>query len=206
MQKLFTLLAIASCHSTGVSAVESEKDASYEVDSGYALTCADVAIIVDMSSSMDIFLPEVRDRILLFDKRARFALVGAPDAHPDHTNVSLISDFTSLMILRNTLYSPEFGPTGYISEPTLDSISDVMDPNNPLKLSWKSSERIVVIFTDEVPQSFRAPHILPEWIRNTAQLYVFTAPERVEGWEKTLASLTPSVNTFDRPFELELCK
>lgn len=84
----------------------------------------------------------------------RYALVTAPDDDNFISGPHLFRDFTDAAGLAAAV-GLQSGQQGSGAEPTLDAIAALIDITNPLRLSWRSgSKRVVVVFTDEEPQSY----------------------------------------------------
>jgi len=87
----------------------------------------------------------------------RYALVTAPDNDMATWDFRphLYQDLTDTETFANAV-SQQTGWSGSGSEATIDALDDLTQVSNPLQLSWRSNtKKVVVVFTDEEPQSYR---------------------------------------------------
>lgn len=164
-----------------------DNDCDGTVDEGVPLNgTTDIVFVVDCSGSMTTTIAAVRDAVQQFattySSRSdlRWALVTAPDNDQGYKGVHVVTDFTN-PIAFNSYVQQRLGSSGDGAEPTLDAISKLLDQSNPLGLTWfPSSKRVVVLFSDEPPQSWDSIPALTE--RDVQQqigsgqtsVYVFT--------------------------------
>lgn len=123
-------------------------------------TAVDLVLVMDNSASMLPYIYNLQQATngwtVKYSSRPqiRFALVTAPDN--DSTwgeKVRLFQDFTDPTTFNHALSLQ--GDQGSGDEPTLDSLVLLGDSTNPLGLHWHpGSNKIVVMFSDEDPQSY----------------------------------------------------
>lgn len=121
----------------------------------------DIVMIFDNSGSMGTVVDNLRIALQGFsqsytnDTTLRWALVTAPDndivkySNRPHLflNFSTATDFYNAVALQ--------GSNGSGDEPTLDALYEICQPNNVLGLNWSpNAKRNIIIFTDELPQSY----------------------------------------------------
>lgn len=129
------------------------------VDSG--THAVDLVIVMDNSGSMGPYQASVQMATANWTNKygmrpeIRFALVTASDS--DYATwgdkVRMFQDFTNPTTFNSALALQSI--TGSGNEPTLDALMLLADSQNPLQLSWRSSAtKVVVMFSDEAPQSY----------------------------------------------------
>ncbi len=85
-----------------------------------------------------------------------------------------------------------FEPSGSGNEATLDAIHFIVIPQNPFALKWTAgAQRVVIVFSDEEPQSYIQPvltsaQVSSEIIQYQARTYVLTSPEFVTSWSAAM--------------------
>lgn len=123
----------------------------------------DIVFVIDNSGSMGTTIAAVKAAANGFANtygaRAdlRWALVVAPDPDPAYdTQVRLYTDLNTAPMFASAMQN--MGANGGGQEPTLDALAMLANPTNPLHVSWRSGSRhVVVMFTDENPQSYSNP-------------------------------------------------
>ena len=130
----------------------------------------DIVFIMDNSGSMTNIASKVMTAVTSFaqkygsDTKIRWALVAAPPETPKEPDGSwlpvvgptLITDFTDAATFAQ-LFSLQRAYFGAGEEPTIDALDMVMR-GNQFGLHWgPDSKRVVVILTDEEPQSYSNP-------------------------------------------------
>ncbi len=131
----------------------------------------DIVFIMDNSCSMTSAAQSIMTSVTGFanaynnDTSIRWALVAAPPETPRIDMVwdpvigpTLITDFTSAAQFAQS-FSMQKALLGAGEEPSLDAMHDVCSINNPFKLSWSpGAKRVIVVLTDELPQSYNIPY------------------------------------------------
>jgi len=188
-----------------------DDDCNGLVDDGIGAKPLDLVFVVDNSDSMAPYMPTVAEAAQHVaaahsgDTNIRWALLGAPakyerGAAPPVSvivNLGLPGAFSSQMALQDGLH-------GSGNEPTLDAICQLTDADNPLGLSWGSSNRAVLMFTDAPPQSFATPpYTLTDVALRGASFHVFalrglpTAAPAYDPW--TLWTTVATIHELDAP-------
>jgi hypothetical protein len=147
----------------------------------------DVVIAMDYSGSMISSIDDLRATTSTWATKytartdLRFALVGipSPDSRFDAQAV-LMADLSGATAFAKSL--SYYTTTGNNSlEPTIDVVYEVAQTMNPLHIGWaQSSRRVLVMFTDEKPQSYLSPVVSDKQARdlatsNNLNLYIFTS-------------------------------
>lgn len=152
---------------------------------------ADIVFAIDRSGSMSDEINAVRQVVAGFaatlerDNRYRFAIVEIPLGNSALTGVKL--DFASYGSLVESL-ADIFADAGG-NEPSLDAIYELADPTNPLRLSFRSeAKKYIVLFTDEMAQSYRLPRLqTPQVVQqvqdNNITLYGFLLPQFIDQFQ-----------------------
>lgn len=143
----------------------------------------DIVFALDYSGSMMYNIPLLAEWLSLWANaqntpEVRYALVGIPS--PDRPeDVTLMYDLTDNVTFAGVINS--FTKAyGHGREAQLDAIHMVSDPANPLRISWRSPAlKMLVVFTDEEPQSYFTPEIdeFSAWFyadTNNVKTYIFT--------------------------------
>lgn len=136
-----------------------DDDCDGETDEGLPTRPLDIVVILDESGSMTGYLPNIKAAVSAWikDRPHRYALISIAD-HETGQLIRLLSDFTDAdsfgaLFSQQSAYSPEW------REPSYDVLYAVC--TEELTLSWRSdARRLVVLFTDEVAQSYRDPPLL----------------------------------------------
>jgi hypothetical protein len=123
----------------------------------------DIVFVIDNSGSMGTTIAAVKAAANGFANtygaRAdlRWSIVVAPDPDPYYDSlVRLYTDLNTAQVFATAMQN--MGDHGGGSEPTLDALVMLASPANPLHVSWRSSSRhVIVMFTDEEPQSYSSP-------------------------------------------------
>lgn len=158
---------------------------------------ADIVFIIDNSGSMGGTISAVKQAASSFSSTyaartdLRWALVTAPD--PDaafgaqvrlRQDLSGAGAFAAAMMPMNA--------TGSGEEPTLDALIFLAQPTNPLQLTWRPGSRhVLVLFTDELPQSWVSPSYTEMQVKaalttSQARVYVFTDSGSRPYWSPVL--------------------
>jgi hypothetical protein len=118
----------------------------------------------------------------------RFALVTAPDNDQFYgSRPRLFKDFTDSKGFVDAM-SQQVGKDGSGEEPTIDALWWLAIPANPMNISWKApNKRVIIVFSDEDPQSYLSPPIaVPDALNQLATsletVYVFTTVEYFPVW------------------------
>jgi hypothetical protein len=155
----------------------------------------DLVIIIDNSCSMSNSIIKVRAATSTWVSKygnrpeIRFALVVAPDADWATWNEipRLFQDFTDPVTF-NLALDKQPGATGSTGEPTLDALEQITNPNNPLKMTWRSgAAKTIVVYSDEEPQSYTTPittaNVAAQSCINIGiQFYIFTDKRYSMAW------------------------
>ena len=191
-----------------------DNDCDGQIDEGSGNSDpVDIVFVIDNSGSMGNTISAVKQAVNSFTstygQRAdiRWGLVVAPD--PDmayDAQVRRYSDLNTAQVFAAAMQN--MGSNGGGSEPTLDAITFLTSPSNPLGMSWRASSRhVVVLFTDEEPQSYTTPQATVftvfTAIQTTAtRVYVFTSmptvwsPALPTGWGQ-IRALTSVASTME---------
>lgn len=141
-----------------------DDDCDGRIDNGVTSSKpSDVVFILDNSPSMQSTINSVQAAANSFattyamQADLRWALVVAPDKDPRYDGqVRRWMDFNTSQVFNSSMQVQM--ATGGSSEPTLDAISMLLDTTNPLHMSWRAGSRhVLVLFTDEVSQSYSSP-------------------------------------------------
>jgi hypothetical protein len=141
----------------------------------------DLVVVMDNSGSMASFQAAAKQATSNWTAKygsrpeVRFALVFAPDNTPSaDTRVRLVQGFTNPAAFNLALGTCNISGTG--AEPTLDALGLLADPIDPLNLSWSSlANHIVVMYSDEEPQSYATDYGDAGWRPNVDATIVTTA-------------------------------
>lgn len=171
-----------------------DNDCDGLIDNGVnTATASDIVFIMDDSGSMQTTINSVQDSTNQFattySGRAdlRWSLVCAPDKDErDDAQVKLIQNLGTAGAFDQAMQAQS--ATGGGDEPTLDALAMLMDPANPLAINWRPGSRhVLVLFTDEVPQSYSTPVNTTATVLATLQaspkvdIWVFTSEEAAWG-------------------------
>jgi hypothetical protein len=121
----------------------------------------------------------------------------------------LYRNFSSASVFSQAVQ--QMGATGGGEEATLDALHLLMSAQNPLALSWRAgSKHVLVMFTDEEPQTYLGLSLTPASINaeiatTSTKVYVFTdsigqstwAPVLPLGWGQ-LKALTTIAATMEQ--------
>jgi hypothetical protein len=153
----------------------------------------DIVFIIDNSGSMVSTISAVKQAVAGFtttyQTRAdiRWGLVVAPDPNAFYDGqVRLFSNFSDALMFNAAMQ--QMAATGGGEEPTLDALSMLMAPTNPLAMSWRAgSRRVLVLFSDELPQSWLTPAISSQQVNSDisstgTRVYVFTDGSVQAAW------------------------
>lgn len=162
-----------------------DQNCNGEIDEGVSVSL-DVVFVLDHSVSMadiiDQLLADTANWARKNYKRVNLnvALVSAPSPNPSRDGaVTLEKNFTNAGDFVTTLQTQ--GGTNGGLEATIDAIYYISSPSNPLGLRWTlGSKRIIILYSDEEPQSWDAPPITELQAQNEALLtdtsvYIFTS-------------------------------
>jgi hypothetical protein len=128
----------------------------------------DVVFIIDYSGSMGADIVSVTQAISSWAVKYptyKLGLVAAPRWDVDRS-VSLIENLTDpATFLRGLPFTPILNTA---DEPTLDALQSViLDVPTVLALNWRpGAKRVVFVISDESPQSYSSPTIIPLGIKN----------------------------------------
>lgn len=168
-----------------------DDDCDGQIDEGVSSTDVDVVIVIDNSGSMADKLVEMKAAVIEFDSiycqadaGTRCAIVAAPDRDIIHGSVPrLQTDFTDPLTFAAVMNAQSISGSG--DEDTIGAIVMLLDTANPLRLSWDPrARRVIVVFSDEQPQSLSTSvtfNDIGRIIANVpglplADVYVFTDP------------------------------
>lgn len=172
-----------------------DNDCDGEVDEDGASAPTDIVFVMDNSGSMGAVIAAVKQGVSSFSNvyggrsELRWGLVVAPSTDPAlDGQVKLYMDFSSAADF--TIGMRGMGASGGGMEPTLDALADLANPSNPLHLSWAiGSRHVVVLISDELPQSWRDPPntntptgVGLSLLRNGVSAYVLTTQGSVFDW------------------------
>ena len=135
-----------------------DNDCDGIIDEGFS-SDVDVVYAIDDSGSYDTFLGATVYAVKQFhtaqaDPNYRFAVVGFTGGVEHLPLVHLKQDFTDLTGFTQALNGMSIVPTG--NEASLDVVAESCDGS--LGLTYRaSSKRVLVVFTDEPPQTYSAP-------------------------------------------------
>jgi hypothetical protein len=141
-----------------------DNDCDGEIDEGVAQNQIDIVILFDNSCSMSSTAATLKAATVTWVQKYqgvtdhKYALVTVPDNDWHYgTTPHLYQDFTDANTFA-TAMSQQSGKDGSYIEATLDALTMVTDPTNPLKLTWTpGARRVLVLFSDEPPQSDVTP-------------------------------------------------
>jgi len=148
----------------------------------------DIVIIFDNSGSMRTVAETLKQAIGTWVAKygsiagRRYALVVAPDNNPSVKIPRLYQDMTDAQGIAAAIID-QSGYSGSGYEPTLEAMLQVLDgATNPLAIDWgANSGRVILVFSDEVPQSSRIPKATTDQVvaalgaDTTVVLHVFTS-------------------------------
>lgn len=169
-----------------------DNDCDGTIDEDSTKKRTDIVFIVDNSASMGPFIDNVKnaanDFSLAYGNRAdlKWAIVGATG--PIHTesehsvvleqDLSNVDDFMAVLALQSN--------TGDNYEPTLDAIGRLVDPSNPLNVTWTTGARkVFVLFSDEAAQTylgFDEVQSTDNINYTDVRVYIFTLPRFFPDW------------------------
>lgn len=172
-----------------------DNDCDGQIDEGTNSTDpVDIVFIVDNSGSMTNTINAVKLAVGNFASNysarteIRWALVGAtaPSPAPDEhvvlqKNLTTPGQFSAAIQTQTA--------TGGGGEPTLDAIYDLTVPMNPLGVTWTPGSRhVLILFTDELPQSYRTPEVTEvdttaSLIASGTDLFIFTTSDQTANWQ-----------------------
>ncbi len=145
----------------------------------------DIVFCIDNSGSMGATISAVKQAVAAFSNTyggrtdIRWALTVCPDPDIQYDgDVRVFQNFGTAAAFSGAVQ--QMAATGGGSEPTLDAIHMLLDPANPLALTWTSgSKHVIVIFTDESPQSYLVPaltnaDVYADLQATAAKVYIFT--------------------------------
>lgn len=177
-----------------------DNDCDGQIDEGLTGALYDFVFILDESGSMDTHLWPIKRATQTWGSKYqgraefRFALVLAPGPDgTDNERVRVYSDFKDASGFATDMQAQSEGYTAL--EPTLDALLDVVQQENPLKLSFRPAAlRIAVLFTDELAQTYRLPPTTDTQIRDAAKvtgakIVVFTESENFFSYRDTGGTL-----------------
>lgn len=176
----------------------------------------DIVFVVDNSGSMGTSIAAVKLATTGFastygSQNIRWALVVAPGPDVDIEGVHLWQDFTDAGAFAVAMQG--MAGTGSGNEPVLDAMANVTDSANPLHLSWSvGSRHVMVVFTDEEPQSYGTPQSTPMSVSmgiasSSTRTFVFTTTAWAIEWQWTLPTAWGSLrylNNTASAMEMEL--
>lgn len=165
-----------------------------KTDDGLASSAAiDFVFILDESGSMTSSISSLKAATATFATKynqpdIKFALVGAPDGNQwIDGKVTLIKNLSTSADF-NTSVNLQIGGGGS-SEATIDALYFVCDIfTNPLNLQWTANSRhVIVMFTDEEPQSYvqpllRAVDVVTASKASNTRIYIFTETSQYSNW------------------------
>ncbi len=153
----------------------------------------DIVFVIDNSGSMGNTIAAVKAAANSFANtygtRAdlRWGLAVAPDPDPYYDQqVRLYSDMNTAAVFAAAMQ--RMGANGGGSEPTIDALVFLADPANPLHVTWRAGSRhVVIMFTDEEPQSYTTPSNTVMTAFNAIQtagirVYLFTDSYQSVNW------------------------
>jgi hypothetical protein len=122
----------------------------------------DFVFVIDNSGSMLGYINAMTAAMANFVKNyesrtdVRWAVVTAPGNGIAQTGtVSLYQNFSSASDAAGALNQQIASGGG--NEPTIDAINLLCDPSNPLGMTWKATKRVIIMLSDEQPQSYLEP-------------------------------------------------
>ncbi len=149
-----------------------DNDCDGVIDNGDKVAL-DLVIALDYSCSMASKIEPIRVGISNFlsehmsDDKLMVAVIGIPDDVPAHDGeVYVISTLGPPSSIGDTLTRPY--TLGGGEEASLDALVMVSDTSNMLSFNWTPlAQRVIVVFTDEPPQSFWAPPVTETWAKDS---------------------------------------
>jgi len=135
-----------------------------QVDEGLSPTSlVDVVFAIDDSGSMSGTISAVKAAVAGFAAtygnriELRWALVTVPDHDPYYDGkVHLVLNLTDPASFNQAIQQQNAGGGGM--EPSIDAVKMLASSSNPLGINWRpGSNRHLVMFTDEEPQSYATP-------------------------------------------------
>lgn len=172
----------------------------------------DIVLLLDNSCSMadktEQLVTVTIQWVTKYSSRAnlRFALVTAPSSNLNsdgvvtlEKNFSNVQDFIAIL---QTQHSVNNG-----REATIDAIYDISKSSNPLNLNWSSgANKIIIVYSDEEPQSFRYPQLtelqaLNETTTNNVPVYVFTGGSMLWFWHYWQAQPFPQNSDLEKALD-----
>lgn len=172
----------------------------------------DIIFVLDLSCSMMTSTNQLSEATAKwatkYEPRAdlRFALVTlSGPKYMDGTvilekNLSNVKDFVAV------LKAQQFNNQGY-QEATLDAVYDISTPSNPLGLNWSpESNKTIIIYSDENPQSYRTPEITETQAINEADTYkvstyVFTSSYFLSTWISWNSEILPEIYSLEKTLD-----
>jgi hypothetical protein len=154
----------------------------------------DLVFAVDYSGSMTTSIAQLRAVTAGWASRyatrtdLKMALVGIPsDDISKDGEVTVIQDLSSPTDFATALNLHQTASGGG-EEPSLDAIYQIAQTSNPLNIHWTSGSRhALVIYTDEMPQSYLSPVVSESDAKNLAstnglRVFVFTSDPSWYNW------------------------
>lgn len=173
-----------------------DNDCNGKVDDTGGGGMLDLVIALDYSGSMDVKLTAVVNNLTSFlhayvnRTDVRVAAIAIPDwTNANDGKVTVLRDFQGVSSFIQYLGTLPTSNLNSGSEPSIDAIYMVADPANPLALGWGyNTKKVLVEFTDELPQSYEyPPHTLLATVNfantNKLDVYVFTDFGIMNDWK-----------------------
>lgn len=164
-----------------------------QIDEGLPTKALDIVLALDESQSMAVRIQGLIGATVNWAKKyqsrtnLRFILVLVPSRNPAlDGRVTLEQNSSSAQDFINVLALQGDGNTG--AEPTVDGVYMISSPANPLGITWTpGAKKIIIIYSDENPQSFQMPPVteqmaIDEAQANSVSVYVFTSETFLTSW------------------------
>ena len=180
-----------------------DDDCDGAIDEDIPTKGLDIVLILDSSCSMGDRTEELANAtaqwVTKYSSRPdlRFALVAAPSSNKDFDGmVTLEQNFSNAQGFITILQKQSFNEI-VAFEATIDAVHyistdavifDNLTPSTPHKLDWlPGSNKMIIIYSDEPPQSFRIPKLgeqqaIDEAKNNNIPVYVFTDVYTLSDW------------------------
>lgn len=189
--------------------IDDDCDGAVDEDISQSL---DIVLVLDCSGSMSFNIKQLIAstvqwaRKYYFRANLKFALVTAPSSNTAfdslvvlEKNLSNARDFVAVLQIQDA--------TGGGYEATIDAVYYVSNPSNPLHLNWSAgAKKIIIVYSDEEPQSYTSPKItelqaINEAASNNISVYVFTNAGYLPFWNNWNSQAFPQGSTMENALD-----